>query len=199
MGGAIEGISLPHSECVTISDFFTTELQDGTRYRPTVSYCYLPSDSAMASLHEVRMNNWQIPEKHRILANDIIDGADELGVLLLGSPHGGWWFGSRLTIEETRTIIKDTNPTAMQVAAGVLGAAKWILDNPSEGYCESEDLPFEQILQYALPYLGSLISTKTEWHPFKDERVLFDDVLLDREDPWQFNNFIVHPGFRGAR
>lgn len=199
VGGAIEGISLPHSECVTISDYFTLDLQEGGHYRPTVSYCYLPCDSAMASLHEVRMNNWRIPQQHRILANEIVDGADELGVLVLGSPHGSWWFGSRLTIHETRTIAKDTNPTAMQVAAGVLGAARWILDNPSEGYCESEDLPFEQILQYARPYLGSLISTKTEWHPFRDELRLFDDVLLDRDDPWQFNNFIVNPGFRGAR
>ena len=87
------------------------------------------------------MNNWRIPKQHRILANEIVDGADELGVLVLGSPHGSWWFGSRLTIQETRTIANDTNPTAMQVAAGVLSATRWILDNPSEGYCESEDLP----------------------------------------------------------
>ena len=196
-GGPIEGFALPHSESVTISDFFTMEHADGTIYRPTVAYCYLPSDGALASLHEVRMNNWSLPDNYRVVTNEIVSGADELGVLVLGPQRTGWWYGSRLDILQTRALLQETNPTALQVAAGVYSASKWILENGNLGYRESEDLPYQTILEYARPYLGTVIRTGTTWNPLKDRRPLYDDAFVDRASVWQFNNFLVHSGFRG--
>ena len=196
-GGPIEGLALPHSEAITISDYFTAKRDDGSFYRPTVAYCYLPCDGAVASINELRMKDWELPESYRVVKDEVIDGADELGVLILGPAQHGWWYGSRLDIHQTRALIPNTNPTALQVAAGAFSASRWILENPNLGYRESEDLPYEQILATARPYLGEIISTPTNWDPLKNRRALYEDVLLDRTCRWQFNNFLVHGGFRG--
>lgn len=196
-GGPIEGIALPHSETITLSDYFTLDDADGPAYRPTVAFCYLPSDGALASIHEVRMSNWSLPVSHRIVAEEIISGADELGVLVLGPERTGWWYGSHLDIGQTREILSGTNPTALQVAAGVLSASKWILENTNRGYLESEDLPYQDILEAARPYLGTVVSTPTSWDPLQGRRPLFDDPSIYLDDKWQFNNFIVNRGFRG--
>jgi homospermidine synthase len=43
-------------------------------------------------------------EKHHILdENEIVDGIDELGVLLFGHAKNAYWYGSQLSIDETRT------------------------------------------------------------------------------------------------
>ena len=42
------------------------------------------------------MRNWEMQPEERILNNEIIDGRDELGVLLLGHDYTGWWTGSLL-------------------------------------------------------------------------------------------------------
>jgi homospermidine synthase len=143
------------------------------------------------------MNNWRLPEKYRVAAAEITAGADELGALILGPNQTGWWYGSRLDIDQTREIFPDTNATALQVAAGTLAASKWMLDNDSLGYRESEDLPFDIILDYARPYLGTLISVPTDWNPLREARRLYEEPFMDLESPWQFNNFLVHAGFRG--
>ena len=42
-------------------------------------------------------------EEHHILdENEIVDGIDELGVLLYGHAKNAYWYGSQLSIEETR-------------------------------------------------------------------------------------------------
>ena len=40
------------------------------------------------------MSEWRDPLAERILNADIIDGRDELGVLLLGHGRGGWWYAA---------------------------------------------------------------------------------------------------------
>ena len=191
LGGQIMGLALPHSETVTLSEYLTLE-RDGTLdYRPTVSFVYLACDDAMASLHETVMNGWRMQPKERILFDEITGGRDELGVLLLGDGPSGWWYGSQLDIHEARRLAPGSNPTALQVAAGVVSAALWAARNPKRGYCEPEDLPHQEILETARPYLGTMASQPTDWTPFTNRKQLFDDPGLDLEDPWQFANFTV--------
>jgi homospermidine synthase len=191
VGGPIEGLALPHSESITISKYFTLEDEEGIKYRPTVAYCYLPCDAALASIHESRMSGWQLPQQLRVAANEVTDGADELGVLVLGPEQNGWWYGSRLDIHQTRQLVCDSNPTALQVAAGVLAAVMWMKDNDSRGYVESEDLPYAELLEYARPYLGTIISTPTDWTPFKHRRELFGELTADGVGAWEFENFVA--------
>ncbi len=192
LGGQIAGLALPHSECITVSDYLTVFENGTARYRPTVAFAYLPCDAALASLHETMMGDWAIPREQRILKDaDIVSGRDELGVLLLGHPLGGWWFGSQLDIAQGRRLLPGTNPTAIQVAAGVLGATLWAVRNPERGFCEPEHLPHEEILELARPYLGTVVSEPTGWTPLDGRGRLFDEPWVDREDPWQFANFLV--------
>jgi homospermidine synthase len=51
--------------------------------------------------------------------DEIVDGADELGVLLMGNKKGVYWYGSRLTIDEARSS-RRTSATSLQVVAGIL-------------------------------------------------------------------------------
>ena len=192
LGGQIDGIAIPHSESVTLSEFLTRYREDGTPiYRPTVVFSYLPCDGALASLHESVMRDWRAPDSERILNHDIVEGRDELGVLLMGHRFGGWWYGSQLDVHEARRLVPGHNPTAIQVAAGVLSALLWILDNSRRGYLEPEALPHELVLEVARPYLGPMVSAPTDWTPLAQRQSFFDEPGLDPDDPWQFGNFLI--------
>ena len=185
--GQILGLALPHSENVTLSDYLTVEANGSPAYRPTVAFVYLPCDDAFTSLHETMMRGWQEPDEQRVIKDDVVSGQDELGVLLLGHGLNGLWYGSQLDIEESRRIVPHSNPTALQVAAGVVSASLWVMDNPSEGFCEPEDLPHGFILEAARPYLGNVVSERTDWSPISQRP--FIDAPSEPGRPWQFANF----------
>ncbi len=191
LGGQIAGIAIPHNENITISGYLTLAEAGVVKYRPTVTFVYLASDAAMASLHEMMMNDWALPLRERIMNEDIVEGRDELGVLLLGHGATGWWYGSQLDIHGARKLLPGHNPTAIQVAISAVAAVGWAMANPSRGYCEPEDLPHQEILALARPYLEPMASLATDWTPLKHRSGLFDEPGLDRDDPWQFCNFLV--------
>lgn len=191
LGGQIAGVALPHSESITISDYLTLTSRGRLVYRPTVAFVYLACDAAMASLHEVMMQDWAMQPESRIMTDDIVAGMDELGVLLLGHGLNGWWTGSQLDIETSRRLVPGSNPTAIQVAAGAVSATAWAMVNPARGYCEPEDLPHDFVLDCARPYLGTIASQATDWTPLKKRYGLFEEPWCDPGDPWQFGNFLV--------
>jgi len=191
LGGQIAGLALPHSESITLSDYLTLRDGGGLLYRPTVAFVYLACDAAMASLHEMMMRDWQMPPRERVMDYEILDGRDELGVLLLGHPLTAWWLGSQLDIHRARRILPGNNPTAIQVAIGAVAATAWAMANPARGYCEPEDLPHQMILDLARHYLEPITSQASDWTPLKQRTRLFDEPWLDRADPWQFCNFLA--------
>jgi homospermidine synthase len=191
LGGPILGLALPHNESITLSDYLTLEQDGAVVYRPTVAFAYLACDGAMASLHETIMTGWRIPEAQRVLNTEILEGRDELGVLLLGHGLIGWWYGSQLDIHEARRLVPNNNPTAIQVAAGALAGAVWTARNPARGFCEPEDLPHDEVLATARPYLGPMVSLPTDWTPLRDRGAPFPEPWLDPDDPWQVTNFLV--------
>lgn len=191
-GGPIHGIVISHSESITLSHYFTAYSEDGRPiWRPTVHYSYHPSQDAIVSLREVIMKDWEEPKKVRILQDEIVDGIDELGVLLMGHGKTSWWYGSQLSIHEARNIIPGQNATALQVCAGVISAAVWAVTNPNRGYCEPEHLPHAEILAIAKPYLGPVVSVQSDWTPLAERSTLFPEPWVDWNDPWQFTNFLV--------
>jgi homospermidine synthase len=181
---SIIGMLIRHGESFTISEKLTVTKNEKVIYRPTVNYAYLPCDAALASLHELRGNNYDLQKKTRIYTDaDIISGSDIVGALIMGHPYKSWWTGSDLSIEETRQIIPGQNATTLQVAAGVLAAVMWMIDNPNEGFCLPDDLPHDYILKTAMPYLGNFISQAYNWTPLKNN---------SEEDVWQFKNFLFN-------
>jgi homospermidine synthase len=195
--GEIRGMVVRHGEALTISDHLTVWGDDGNPvYRPTVHYAYHPSDAAVNSVLELRMRNWVMQSRQRILNDEIISGADELGVLLMGHPYRSWWTGSLLSIDEARAILPHQSATTLQVAGSIIGCVSWMIENPNEGLCVPDDLPWREVLRVATPYLGSMHSAATDWDPLTSRNDLFptfanDADLVDRDDPWQFSNFLV--------
>ena len=70
------------------------------------------------------------PKWHILDENEIVDGIDELGVLLYGHAKNAYWYGSQLSIEETRALAPYQNATGMQVTSAVLAGMVWALENP---------------------------------------------------------------------
>jgi homospermidine synthase len=187
--GPYHGFVITHGESISIADYLTLE-ENGTTYRPTVHYAYHPCDAALLSLHELAGKNWELQENWRILREDISEGVDELGALVMGHSKNAYWFGSVLSIEETKQLVPYNNATSLQVAASVLAGVLWAIENPRAGITEPDDMPFDRILDIARPYLGKLTGEYTNWTPLKDRGILFAEDL-DVSDPWQFKNFRV--------
>ena len=67
----------------------------------------------MLSLHELFGRAGIVQKEHHILdENEIVDGIDELGVLLYGHKKNAYWYGSQLSIEETRRSPPTRTPPA---------------------------------------------------------------------------------------
>ncbi len=193
--GEIVGMVVRHGEAFTISDHLTVRDEIGRPvYRPTVHYAYHPADAAIISLWELRQRNYQMQPQQRIMRDEIIDGMDELGVLLLGHDLTGWWVGSQLSIHETRRHVAGQNATTLQVAASLLGALAWMIRNPEKGFCVADDLPHDEILAVANLYLGDIVSTETDWTPTKylvDPFSPYNGSRPHPDDVWQFDTFVI--------
>ena len=195
--GETHGMVIRHGEAYTMCHHLTVRDENGVDiYRPTVHYAYCPSNDAIASVRELQMRDWEMQPKHRLLNDEIISGRDELGVLLLGHDFTGWWTGSLLSIEEARAVLPHQSATTLQVAASIISAIQWMIDEPNKGLCVPDDLPHEYILEKARPYIGTQFSGPTDWTPLKTRKDIFNQWadhgdLLDPSDPWQFGNFLV--------
>mgnify|MGYP003329148718 CR=1 FL=1 len=189
--GAQYGFLVTHNESISISDYFTVRDTSGKAiYRPTCHYAYHPADDAVVSLHEM-FGSGKIQEKHHILEEDeIVDGIDELGVLLYGHKKNAYWYGSRLSIEETRKLAPYQNATGLQVTSAVLAGMVWAIENPNAGIVEADDLDFRRCLEVQMPYLGPVEGHYTDWTPLSGRPGLFPEDI-DTSDPWQFRNVLV--------
>jgi len=188
--GPYHGFLITHGEAISIADYFTVRKQGKVAYRPTCHYAYHPCDDAVLSNHEMGGKSWIAQSKYRILMDEIFDGVDELGALLMGHRKNAYWYGSRLSIERARKLAPYNNATSLQVAAGVLGAVVWAMENPNAGVVEPDDLDYRRVLDIADPYLGEILGEYTDWTPLKDRGWLFKEDV-DKSDPWQFKNFRV--------
>ena len=122
---------------------------------------------------------------------DVVDGTDELGVLLMGNKKGAYWYGSHLSIHEAKKIANYNNATSLQVAAGVLSGMIWAIENPERGIIEPEDMDHEYILSLASPYLGKVGGYYTDWTPLQNKENS-NNKHIDHSDPWQFINIRIN-------
>ena len=193
----IVGMVVRHGEAFSITEKLTVVDGGKAIYRPTVHYAYCPCDCAIASLHELRGNDYRLQSRIRIMTDEITSGADILGALIMGHPYQSWWCGSDLSIAESRRLVPHQNATTMQVAISVVAACLWMLDNPRRGVCVPDDLPHDFVLGVSKPYLGEFISIPSDWTPLKHYTNFFrgyNQPQLDTSDPWQFKNFLITEG-----
>ena len=192
--GEITGMVIRHGEAFSISDRLTVWENGNAVYRPTVHYAYCPSNAAINSLHELEMRQFKLQEKQRIMSDEIIDGRDELGVLLMGHDFNSWWCGSILDIHEARRLVPHQQATTLQVAVSVVSAATWMIKNPNRGFLMPDDVDHEEILKIAMPYIKPFISKAVDWTPLKNLNTNFTKFDITRpkdEDVWQFTTFLV--------
>ena len=189
--GPFHGFLITHGESISISDYYTVKDASGAvTFRPTVHYAYHPCDDAVLSVHELGGKNWIQQSEQRLIVDEITDGIDELGVLLMGHGKGAYWFGSVLSIHEARRLVPYNNATSLQVCVAVLAGVIWAMENPDRWIVEPDEMDHDRILEISVPYLGDMVGKFSDWTPLQDRERLFPEDV-DRDDPWQFKNFRV--------
>lgn len=184
LSGSHQALIVTHAEAISIADFLTLPGEAG--YRPTVYYAYRPIDSAWQARLWPRGCALALGASHKRVLNgaDLDDGIDELGVLLLGERFGSCWIGSRLSASLADQIIPGASATSVQVVAGVIAAAIMALDAPMRGLLEPEDLDHAKALQLCAPYLGPMVTVRSDWHPTEQTRGFqFSDFLAPETAP----------------
>lgn len=189
-----------HPESFSIAQYLTIreENSDKLLYQPSVYFVYLPCDSAVCSLNEWRMQGYPPLNDQRILCDDIIFGADELGVLILGGHEiPAWWTGSILDIGEARRLVEGNSATTLQVAISVVAGVIYALRHPQEGVCFPEQIDSEQILSMSIPFLGNWVSQAVPWTVIpssqKDtnKETEINGKHIDNDCRWLFDAFKV--------
>ena len=186
------GFLVTHNESISIADYFTVRDETGKAiFRPTCHYAYHPANDAVLSLHEMFGNAGRPQEEHHILEeNEVVDGIDELGVLLYGHARNAYWYGSQLTIEDARRLAPYQNATGLQVSSAVLAGMVWALENPQAGIVETDEMDHRRCLEVQMPYLGPVKGYYTDWTPLAGRPGFFPEDI-DESDPWSFRNILV--------
>lgn len=184
------GFLVTHNEAISISDYYTVGDPAAPEYRPTCHYAYHPCDDAVLSLHEMFGSGRQQTRHHILTEDEIVEGIDELGVLLYGHEKNALWFGSRLSNEETRNLAPYQNATGLQVTSAVLAGMVWALENPNAGIVETDEMDHARCLEVQRPYLGPVEAHYTGWTPLQDRWELLPEDL-DTSEPWAFRNVLA--------
>ena len=160
------------------------------------------ANDAVLSLHEVFGAGGKMPEVHHVLEEaEIRDGIDELGVLLYGHKKNAYWYGSQLSIEETRKLAPDQNATGLQVSSAVIAGMVWALENPEAGIVETDEMDYKRCLEVQRPYLGQVKGVYTDWTPL-DGRPGFFSGRCRQEGPLAVqkrSGSLIEPARRSAR
>jgi homospermidine synthase len=184
------GFLVTHNEAISIADYYTVGAADAPDFRPTCMYAYHPCDDAVLSLHET-LGSGRLQERMHILDEHQIDrGADHLGVLLYGHARNALWYGSRLSIDETRRLAPFQNATGLQVTSAVVAGMAWALRHPDAGIVETDEIDHAECLRVQRPYLGPVEAHYTDWTPIATRWPQFEEDI-DDTDPWQFRNVLA--------
>ena len=186
------GFLVTHNESISIADYYTVRDKKGeVSFRPTCHYAYHPCNDAVLSLHEMFGAGGKPQPVHHVLdETELVDGADELGVLLYGHDKNAYWYGSQLSLDEARKLAPYQNATGLQVSSAVLAGMVWALENPGEGIVEADEMNYRRCLEVQMPYLGPVRGHYTDWTPIDGRPGLFPEDI-DRKNPWQFRNILV--------
>ena len=111
--------------------------------------------------------------------------------MLYGHAKNAYWYGSQLSIEDTRKLAPYQNATGLQVTSAVLAGIVWMLENPDRGIVEADEMDFRRCLSIQRPYLGPVVGHYTDWTPLSGRNHLFPEPI-DSADPWQFSNVLVN-------
>ena len=198
--GRYIGNIVRHEEAFTIGrNLSLFNSNDKIKYKPSIYYIYHPCDETVSSICELKEKNDEPQTEFKLLANDIVDGRDLLGLTYYLKSGEVFWIGSLLSIHEVRDFFDKewldyVNATNLQVAAGCLGGIFHLIkldkNNIKKGLIIPDDLPYEEILEYTLPFLGEFIFTDSDFKITLCNSNFYNCKLKESSD-WQFNNFLI--------
>ena len=208
--GNFTGMLIRHEENVTIGEKLSTYADIRGKkiktYSPSVYYVYKPSGETLLSLHELRDKNHDYQKNTRLLADDIIDGRDELGLSFFLENGDVFWIGSLLDIEETRMMFDKrfhyrTNATILQVIAGfLLGIMDGIERHNKKDYgvFVPDDCDAEAVFTLMKPFYGEFVFKKVEdWDYSNINRIpkfsRLDKAIDKKESEWKLTDFLLDP------
>jgi len=165
----IKGCCIHHSENLSLNYFMATD-----EWSPTMHYVYQPCPTVRKAITKYSKKQLLAiaddPKRWKVLNvyDDMLEGYDNVGAtfILEADPISGekkpwgFWTGSILHTDYTKNVLKDPyfSPTTIQVMAGILSAASWMVKNPAKGVCFAEDVPESFIMTRAKKYLGVFYS-----------------------------------------
>lgn len=131
--GEFCGTTPHHEETITMAEYFTLRDSKTSEIisRPTIWFCYSPMGIAIESLQRFAKNDYTLDNQTCLtIADEIVEGRDNLGVLVLGHPFKCWWTGSLLGIEETKKHFgpnSGLSATSLQVGASLSAAITYMV------------------------------------------------------------------------
>ena len=180
--GKFEGFLVPHEETITIAKSLEVKNNEDVIYRPTVMFLYSPCNFAIKYLKQARVNDYlnpdatkpkdienqiirgfKYPERTEILYKEQIkEGTEYVGVLLLGSRFKPVWVGNRI---KKKFLYKDQKlsfwqtPTITPVAMSALAATCWMIRNKDRGGIHFPDdiSEYNEIINFAEKYISKTI------------------------------------------
>lgn len=180
--GKFEGFIVPHEETITIAKSLEVKSGEAVIYRPTVMFLYSPCTFAVNYLKSARVNDYlnpdinkpanienqiirgfKYPKKAEIIYKEQIkDGTEYVGVLLLGSRFNPVWVGNRIKknflYKDKRTSFWQT-PTITPVAMSALAASCWMINNKNKGgiYFPDDIVEYKDIISFAEKHISKTI------------------------------------------
>ena len=172
-----------HPETIEISRIFSTD-----EHIPTVAFVYHPSRLPRQNLED---KYWkQLPTKIMDeTTGGPLKGTETMGATLISSRKDipPRWFGSIVSCEQEREIGANSNPTTLQVAAGIISHLLLALEQPEKGLCMPHEFDSEKILELARPFLGSIVDVSlpfrlpTKWNELISTKEEMDtDLILNK-------------------
>ena len=169
-----------HPETIEISNLFSNE-----NHIPTVAFVYHPSRLPRQDLEQ---KGWEkLPPKIFDESNaGPLSGSETMGITLISSREDipPRWFGSIVSCEQERKIGTNSNPTTLQVAAGIISHLILSLEEPEKGLWMPHDFDSEKILEIARPFLGTVVDVNlpfrlpTSWRELISTKEDMDTDLI---------------------
>ena len=172
------GKCVRHPETIEISKIFSNE-----EHIPTVAFVYHPSRLTRQNLEN---KNWK--ELPNIIMDEStggpLSGSETMGATLISSRNDIMprWFGSVVSCEQEREIGGNSNPTTLQVAAGIISHLLLSLEEPEKGLCMPHEFDSEKILQLAKPFLGTIVDKNLPFRlPTKWSELISTKEEMDKD------------------
>lgn len=184
--GKFEGFMVPHEETITIAKSLEIKKDNKVVYRPSVMFLYLPCKYATEYLKKSKVNDYLNPDENKpmdcenidgksivrgyvypnnweiLYIENIDEGTEYVGVLLLGDKFNPVWVGNRI---ERSFLTKDKKtsywqtPTITPVSMSALAGVCWMLKNKEKGgiYFPDDIKDYSHILKTAEKYISKTI------------------------------------------